>query len=90
MKDDNLEFILVNNYKCKRCGCINYDKVFYTGDKMLGDENAIQEEHYICRNCDFPFDITKYKKQNSYNMSSKELLDESVFINENKKENNNE
>ncbi len=85
MEDKELEYILVNNYRCKRCGFNKYDVVFYTGDKLLNDKNSVLEKRYVCRNCNFPFDISHYKKQESYNMSANELLNKSIFVNENEK-----
>lgn len=81
---NNLEFKLVNNFKCKRCGCTTYDKLIYTGVKTLNEEDAIVEERYVCRNCDFPFNIAPYLNnvQENITMSSNELLNESVFIDE--------
>ena len=82
--ENNLEFKLINNFKCKRCGCTNYDKNIYTGLKTLNDEDSIVEERYICRNCDFPFDINKYIKNDDFieniTMTSKDLLNQSKFI----------
>ena len=87
MNEKKLEYILVQNFKCKKCGCTHYDKIMYTGDKTLDEEDSILLERYVCRNCDFSFNINDYKKQDSYSMSSKELINNSIFINENKKEN---
>lgn len=78
----DLNYTLVNNYKCKRCGCTHYDKIFYTGAKTLDEENAIMAEQYVCRNCNFPFNITEYTKSNSITMTSDELLNTATIINE--------
>ena len=82
MIEQNLEFILVKNFKCRRCGCTHYDKIFYTGMKELSDENSIQEERYVCRNCDFPVNIQDYIPDETISMSSKELLDIAKFVDE--------
>lgn len=79
----DLEFILVNNFKCKRCGCTHYDKIFHTGFKTLGEENAIEYEEYVCRNCDYPVDIKKYQLDDTLNIATNDLLQQSKFINQN-------
>lgn len=79
---NKLEFKLVQNFKCKRCGCINYDKLMYTGAKTLDEKDCIIEERYICRNCDFPFNISDYVSEDNINITSNELLKQSEFINE--------
>ena len=71
---NNLEYILVNNFKCKRCGCTTYDKQFFTGFNTLDEDDSVILERYICRNCEKPFDINDYKETNKYNMTSEELL----------------
>lgn len=58
----NLEYTLVYNFKCKRCGCTTYDKEFFTGFKNIDEENAIIATRYVCRNCDKPFNIDNYTK----------------------------
>ena len=79
---NNLEYILVNNFKCKRCGCTHYDKLIHTGFKTLDEENSIELEQYVCRNCDFPINIDEYKRENLINIDKNKLLNESEFINE--------
>lgn len=78
----NLEFKLINSFVCKRCGCTHYDKEIFTGNKLLDEENSIIHERYVCRNCDLPFDISKYKENETVNMTSSELLKEAVYKNE--------
>ena len=63
--NDNLEFKLINSFKCKRCGCNNYDKLFYTGLHTLDEDNSIILEKYVCRNCDLPFYLEDYIKDDS-------------------------
>lgn len=100
---NHIEYKLINEFRCKKCGCTKYDKILYTGMKTLDEENAIIYEKYVCRNCDFPFDINHYsinKQTDSINISPNELLEQSIFIDEGteiqlnneiiKKENNNE
>lgn len=79
---NNLEYKLVHNFKCKRCGSTHYDKIFYTGLKTLDEENSIIEERYVCRNCNFPFNIEDYMVKNLINMNKNELLNNSNFINQ--------
>lgn len=88
--ENKLEYILVNNFKCKRCGCNKYDKIFYTGDKLLDENDAIITTRYVCRNCNFPFNINDFKELSKYESTPKELLNNSIYINENEKENKNE
>lgn len=84
MNEKNLEFKLIQNFRCKRCGCTTYDKNIYTGLKTLDEKYSILFEKYICRNCDFPFNIDEYVSNNeSYVMNSKELLNSANIINEN-------
>ena len=80
--ENQLEFKLIQNFKCKRCGCTNYDKMIYTGMKTLGEKNASILERYVCRNCDFVFDINEYISTENINMSSSELLNNSTFVDE--------
>lgn len=82
---NQLEYVLINEFKCKRCGCTKYDKMIYTGMKTLDNENAIVCEKYVCRNCDFPFDINDYSKEIIENLTitSSELLSQSEFVDEN-------
>ncbi len=79
---NHLEFKLIQNFKCKRCGCTHYDKLMYTGMKTLDESNSIIEEKYVCRNCDFPFDITDYIQNDNLQITSNELLDTSIFVDE--------
>lgn len=79
---NELEFKLVQNFKCKRCGCTHYDKLMYTGMETLSDNNSIIEERYVCRNCDFPFDINEYITDENILMNSDELLNQSIMIDE--------
>ena len=82
---NQIDFKLTQNFKCKKCGCNTYDKLIYTGMKTLDEENAIIHERYVCRNCDFPFNMNEYlKNSNLENISitPSELLNNSVFIDE--------
>ena len=81
---NQIEYKLTNEFKCKRCGCTKYDKMIYTGLKTLDEEDAIIYEKYVCRNCDFPFNITDYLKENtdSITITPLELLNQSNFIDE--------
>lgn len=81
----DLKFTLVDNFKCKRCGCIHYDKMIYTGLKTLEDDDSIVHEVYVCRNCDYPVDLTKYIHNNDIIITSDELLNEATIVNENLK-----
>lgn len=76
----NIEFKLVSNFKCKRCGCDKYDKEIFTGAKLLEDDDSIIGERYVCRNCDFPINIEEYIQTNSFNMTKEELLKEATII----------
>ena len=77
----DLEFILLNNFKCKKCGYRKYDKLIYTGLKTLEDEDSIILEKYVCRNCDHPFIISNEKKSlNKLNISANELLNNSIYV----------
>lgn len=76
----NIEFKLVSNFKCKRCGCTKYDKEIFTGNKLLEDENSIIGERYVCRNCDFPININEYINVDSFKMTKDELLKEAIII----------
>ena len=76
---NQMEYKLINNFKCKRCGCTKYDKLIYTGLKTLDEENAIIAEKYVCRNCDFPCIIDSDK---NITITPEELLNQSVFIDE--------
>lgn len=83
---NEIEYKLINNFRCKRCGCIHYDKMIYTGMKTLDEEDAIIHERYVCRNCDFPFNINDYIIENeevkNITTTPNELLNESVFVDE--------
>ena len=79
---NQLEFKLIQNFKCKRCGCTHYDKLLFTGMKTLDEDDAIMEERYVCRNCDFPFNISDYIQNDTINITSEELLNQSEFIDE--------
>ena len=79
---NEIEYKLVDNFKCKRCGCIHYDKMIYTGLKTLDEEDSIIYEKYVCRNCDFPFNINDYIQNNSINITPEDLLNQSEFIDE--------
>ena len=79
---NQLEFKLIQNFKCKRCGCTNYDKLLYTGMKTLNEDNSIIEERYVCRNCDFPFNIHEYLQNSDIHITANELLNQSEFIDE--------
>lgn len=82
---NQIEYKLINNFKCKKCGCTKYDKMIYTGMKTLDEEDAIIHERYVCRNCDFPFDINSYledSKSEKITITPSELLNNSVFVDE--------
>lgn len=82
---NQIEYKLIHNFKCKRCGCTKYDKMIYTGMKTLDEEDSIIHERYVCRNCDYPFDITPYLKNSNLEnitITPKELLDASIFVDE--------
>lgn len=89
MSEQNLEFILINNFKCRRCGSVNYDKMIYTGMKTLSDENSIVEERYVCRNCNLPFTLVKNDSNTieHINISSNELINYSINNIQEKEEN---
>ena len=77
---NNLEYVLINDFKCKRCGYNKYDKLIHTGFETLDENNSIKCEQYVCRNCDYPVDIENYKKQSTINITSDKLLSQSKFI----------
>lgn len=77
---NQLEFKLVQNFRCKRCGCNHYDKLIYTGMKTLDEENSVIYDKYVCRNCDFPVNINGYLINDKINITSDELLNQSEFI----------
>lgn len=81
---NDLHFDLVNNFKCKKCGYTEYDKMIYTGDKTLDEEDAIIHEQYICRNCHHPFklDVNENNLIDNITISPKELLHEAQFVDE--------
>lgn len=71
----NLSFKMIKDFKCPRCGFPYYDKLMFTGDKSLNDENSIIFEKYVCRNCDFPVNINDYEcENNDLQISSQELI----------------
>lgn len=77
-----MDYVLIPNYQCKRCGCTKYDKIIHTGAQTLDEKGAIKAEKYVCRNCDYPFDINDYQQDNKISMSPNELLAQSKFVNE--------
>ena len=83
---NQIEYKLIYNFKCKKCGCTKYDKLIYTGMKTLNEENAIIGEKYVCRNCDFPININSHinnsKLTENITITPQELLDNSIFIDE--------
>ena len=79
---NQLEFKLIQNFKCKRCGYDRYDKMIYTGMKTLDEDDSIIEERYVCRNCDFPFNINEYVQNDNIYITPNELLNQSEFIDE--------
>lgn len=83
---NDLDFKLINSFKCKRCGCTNYDKLIYTGMKTLNDDDSIIHERYVCRNCDLPFKLENYIDKDTVleniNSSGLELVNNSEFIDE--------
>lgn len=83
---NDLEFKLINSFKCKRCGSTNYDKLIYTGANTLDEEDSIVLEKYVCRNCDLPFLLEDYIKDNTLLQDIKsspyELMNDSEFSDE--------
>ena len=83
---NDLEFKLINSFKCKRCGSTNYDKLIYTGIKTLNDKDPILLEKYVCRNCNLPFILEDYIKDDTLmkniNSSPYELMNTSKFTDE--------
>lgn len=83
---NDLEFKLVNSFKCKRCGSTNYDKLIYTGANTLDEDNSIILEKYVCRNCDLPFLLEDYIKDDTLLQDIKsspyELMNNSEFSDE--------
>ena len=69
---NDLEFKLINSFKCKRCGSTNDDKLIYTGANTLDDDDSIILEDYIK-------DDTLMKNINS---SPYELMNTSKFTDE--------
>ena len=88
MSKNNLEFILTD-FICSRCGCTLYDKVIYTGNKTLEDDDSIIYEEYRCRNCNKVININKQINDKTISMSKEDLLDQSKFINNGIKYTNN-
>ena len=64
-----MEYILIPNFKCKRCGCTEYDKQFFPriNPLTLEPDNDLDNAYsrYICRNCDLPFDLQEYDLTNA-------------------------
>ena len=83
---NDLEFKLINSFKCKRCDSTNYDKLIYTGANTLDDDNSIILEKYVCRNCNLPFILEDYIKDDTLmkniNSSPYELMNTSKFTDE--------
>lgn len=83
---NDLEFKLINSFKCKRCGSTNYDKLIYTGANTLDEEDSIVLEKYVCRNCDLPFLLEDYIKDDTLLQDIKsspcELMNDSEFSDE--------
>lgn len=83
---NDLEFKLVNSFKCKRCGSTNYDKLIYTGANTLDEDDSIILEKYVCRNCDLPFLLEDYIKNDTLLQDIKsspyELMNNSEFSDE--------
>lgn len=83
---NDLEFKLVNSFKCKRCGSTNYDKLIYTGANTLDEDDSIVLEKYVCRNCDLPFLLEDYIKDDTLLQDIKsspyELMNNSEFSDE--------
>lgn len=83
---NDLEFKLINSFKCKRCGSTNYDKLIYTGANTLDEDNSIILEKYVCRNCDLPFLLEDYIKDDTLLQDIKsspyELMNNSEFSDE--------
>lgn len=83
---NDLEFKLINSFKCKRCGSTNYDKLIYTGAHTLDEDDSVILEKYVCRNCNLPFLLENYIKDDTLlqNITSSpyELMNESKFTDE--------
>lgn len=83
---NDLEFKLINSFKCKKCGSTNYDKLIYTGANTLDEEDSIVLEKYVCRNCDLPFLLEDYIKDDTLLQDIKsspyELMNNSEFSDE--------
>ena len=81
----DIDFKLIPNFKCKRCNCLNYDKIICTGNQSLDDENSIQKEIYVCRNCNLDISnvIIEHTSNDYIQMESSQLLNEANVINEN-------
>ena len=83
---NDLEFKLINSFKCKRCGSTNYDKLIYTAANTLDDDNSIILEKYVCRHCNLPFILEDYIKDDTLmkniNSSPYELMNTSKFTDE--------
>lgn len=60
----DINFKVIKDFKCKRCGCLNYDKEIFTGDKLLTENSSIIFERYVCRNCDMTFNDLEYNNSN--------------------------
>lgn len=83
---NDLEFKLINSFKCRRCGSTNYDKLIYTGIQTLDSDDSIILEKYVCRNCDLPFSLEDYIKDDTLmqdiTSSQYELVNNSEFVDE--------
>lgn len=82
---NNLEYVLINNFKCKRCGCTHYDKLIHTGADLLEQENSIKFQQYVCRNCDFPVNINEYTTEQNITIDKNELLKQAIMRNDKEK-----
>ena len=64
----------------------NYDKLIYTGANTLDDDDSIILEKYVCRNCNLPFILEDYIKDDTLmkniNSSPYELMNTSKFTDE--------
>lgn len=80
---ETMNYILIENFKCKRCGYNKYDELIYTGDKLINEKDSIIQTRYVCRNCDFPFNINDYTKSDSININKHELLNNTTTTNKN-------
>lgn len=78
----DLYFIQLNNFKCKRCGYNKYDKLMFTGDKLLDDDDVQIIEKYVCRNCDYPIRLSQYTNDNNIVIDKNELLKNKIKFQE--------